>query len=243
VSNQRHHLGERARYCCSFPPPVASNDLAISNSRNSRSAGRWNKWEGRRIRRSEVMLVIRSRFEHVAWPASSGATRARRVFRALGLQLCKCSLAKRRSREVRMDRARSARRAEAAKRDCAFNGACHHHGQLASLVQCWCASFVLCSSLHAAENTKMKRDCSHLGRALAAAAVLALSVSPVLAKPADRGPTPGLGWAHGHSRGTPAPIAAAGLPALAVAGIFGAYRLRSRRRNERRERGIEAGQP
>ena len=91
----------------------------------------------------------------------------------------------------------------------------------------------------------MHKRYSRAGRLhlLAASAMLALSVSPALARPADRGPTPGLGWAHGHSRGTPAPIAAAGLPALAIVGMFGVYRLVSRRRNERRQRGMEAGEP
>lgn len=67
---------------------------------------------------------------------------------------------------------------------------------------------------------------------MAAMLVLALSVSPAFAaQPADRGSTPGLGWGAGGSKGAPFPIAGAGLPALALAGLVG-WRVAKRRQDD-----------
>ncbi len=72
-----------------------------------------------------------------------------------------------------------------------------------------------------------------LAAGIAAALVLALSAGPVLAaQPAARGSTPGLGWGAGGSKGAPFPIAGAGLPALALAGLAG-WRAVKRRRDDR----------
>lgn len=70
---------------------------------------------------------------------------------------------------------------------------------------------------------------------LAVLALCAAVATPAsAAQPPDRGPTPGLGWGKGGSRGLPGPIAGAGLPFLLAAGAFGAYRLARRRREEAR---------
>lgn len=67
--------------------------------------------------------------------------------------------------------------------------------------------------------------------------VLVISAAPALAgPPADRGPTPGLGWGPGGNRGisVPGPVAGVGLPVLAVAG---GYLWVVRRRRARRSQG------
>jgi len=53
--------------------------------------------------------------------------------------------------------------------------------------------------------------------------MLALAASPVFAaQPEDRGPTPGLGWGPGGSKGVaaPGPVAGVGLPAIALVGGY-----------------------
>ena len=58
------------------------------------------------------------------------------------------------------------------------------------------------------------------GLVLSASLIFAGAVGAMAAQPADRGPTPGLGWGPGGkgSVGTPAPVAGVGLVGVAVAG-------------------------
>ena len=73
---------------------------------------------------------------------------------------------------------------------------------------------------------------------LLAGALCAMAISPALAdKPADRGPTPGLGWGPGGSKSVaaPGPIVGVGLPAFgAVAGYLW---LSARSRRTRKDKG------
>lgn len=78
-----------------------------------------------------------------------------------------------------------------------------------------------------------------LSKILIVAALCALPAIPASAKPADRGPTPGLGWGPGGSRGAPVPLAGAGLPILVVAGV---YALMRHRRNSTRAGGPQITQ-
>lgn len=71
------------------------------------------------------------------------------------------------------------------------------------------------------------------------AVVSFLAASPALAKPPDRGPTPGLGYGKGGSRNyaVPAPVAGVGLPVLVAAGgylwiVRRNRRIRDRKRDE-----------
>ena len=60
-------------------------------------------------------------------------------------------------------------------------------------------------------------------RVLSCVALLARAASPAFAdKPEDRGPTPGLGWGPGGSKGVaaPGPVAGVGLPAVALVGGY-----------------------
>lgn len=71
--------------------------------------------------------------------------------------------------------------------------------------------------------------------ALLAFVVSLIAAGPAIAqRPADRGPTPGLGWGPGGSKGisVPGPVAGVGLPVLAFAGgyIWLARRRRSKAR-------------
>jgi hypothetical protein len=65
-----------------------------------------------------------------------------------------------------------------------------------------------------------------LHKILIVAALCALPALPASAKPEDRGPTPGLGWGPGGSRGAPVPLAGAGLPVLVLAGVYALMRHR-----------------
>jgi hypothetical protein len=59
---------------------------------------------------------------------------------------------------------------------------------------------------------------------LCAGAFCLLTFATAGAKPADRGPTPGLGWGPGGSKGggyaVPGPVAGVGLPILVAAGGY-----------------------
>ena len=81
---------------------------------------------------------------------------------------------------------------------------------------------------------------------LAAAAICILAITPAMsAGPGgqDRnGSLPGLGWGAGGSRGTPGPIAGAGLPFLIGVGAIGVYRRIRRWRKESPDRQEEMKQ-
>jgi hypothetical protein len=67
----------------------------------------------------------------------------------------------------------------------------------------------------------------HFLRVFVAPAVLLATLSAAHAdRPGDRGGSPGLGWA----KGTPGPIAGAGLPVLVIAGAYLWVRKRRRAR-------------
>ena len=59
-----------------------------------------------------------------------------------------------------------------------------------------------------------------------AAALCVLAAAPASAKQQDRGPTPGLGWGPGGSKGGPVALAGAGLPALLLVGMYALVRSR-----------------
>ncbi|NGN42618.1 hypothetical protein G6N74_16235 [Mesorhizobium sp. CGMCC 1.15528] len=73
-------------------------------------------------------------------------------------------------------------------------------------------------------------------RSVLFAAVLGLmTVAPALAEqPPDRGPTPGLGWGPGGSKGyaVPGPLAGVGLPIVAAVGCLVWLRMRNRKKNK-----------
>jgi len=55
------------------------------------------------------------------------------------------------------------------------------------------------------------------------------TIPPAMAKPVDKGDTPGMGWGKGGKQvGAPGPVAGVGLPILAVAG--GIFWIKSRKR-------------
>ena len=70
--------------------------------------------------------------------------------------------------------------------------------------------------------------------AISSGLILAGAVGAMAAQPADRGPTPGLGWGPGGkgSVGTPAPVAGVGLFGIAVAGGVTYLVFRRRRKPE-----------
>lgn len=75
---------------------------------------------------------------------------------------------------------------------------------------------------------------------LCTAAFCLMAAAPAFAaQPPDRGPTPGLGWGPGGSKGyaVPAPLAGAGLPIIAAVG--GYFWLRRRNRRSKDHKGEE----
>jgi len=74
-------------------------------------------------------------------------------------------------------------------------------------------------------------------KTLAVTALVVLSASAAFSdQPGDRGPTPGLGWgpggSKGHIVGAPGPVAGVGLPVLAVVGGIAWIRRRRRKSSQ-----------
>ncbi len=70
---------------------------------------------------------------------------------------------------------------------------------------------------------------------LCAAAFCLMAAAPAFAaQPPDRGPTPGLGWGPGGSKGyaVPGPLAGVGLPVVAALGGLVWLRKRNRKNRE-----------